>query len=138
MTTNTLNTLAARGVAVGLTTAGTLQVRSASLLTLEERAWLRANAGAIVAHLKDVTAPGQPVALSGNERWDARVALKLMADADVLVVQLGVDGRHPLVKDAGALVVSAHATHDLEALRYAVAEFVVVVRRLAGTKTDTT
>ncbi|MBN9120461.1 MAG: hypothetical protein J0I06_15115 [Planctomycetes bacterium] len=41
----------------------------------------------------------------------------------------GVDGRHPAVRGA-ALVVSAHAPHDLAIVRFMV--FVVVVRRLAA------
>lgn len=70
--------------------------------------------------------------LVGAEPCDQRVALRLIADADALLERLGVDGQHPAVASAAAMVTSAHATRDLETLRFAVAEFTVVVRRLAG------
>jgi hypothetical protein len=54
-----------------------------------------------------------------------------MFDADALVEQLGIDGRLPAVQDAAAMVTSAHAMRDMETLRLAIAEFTVVVRRLA-------
>jgi hypothetical protein len=54
-----------------------------------------------------------------------------MSDADSLVERLGIGGRHPAVRDAAAMVTSAHATRDMETLRFAVSEFTVVVRGVA-------
>jgi len=54
-----------------------------------------------------------------------------MADADALVERSGVDGRAPTIRDAAAVVFSAYLTRDMETLRYALAEFALVVRQLA-------
>jgi hypothetical protein len=86
----------------------------------------------VVAHLTDTPAAGEAVRPIGNEPWDSRVALALMDTADALVEGLGVDDRHPEVRDAAAMVTSAHATRDLETLRLAVGEFTVVARTLAS------
>lgn len=72
--------------------------------------------------------------LTGRESWNVRSAIKLMVEADVLVERLGVDGRHPEVAAAATMVVSAVATLDMETVRFAVSEFVAVVRRLASVK----
>ena len=55
-----------------------------------------------------------------------------MESADALVERLGVNGSRPEVTAAAAMVVSAHATRDMETLRFAVAEFTAIVRRLAA------
>lgn len=72
--------------------------------------------------------------LVGAEPWDQRAALRLIVDADALVEQLGVDGQHPVIVSAAAMVTNAFATRDMETLRFAVAEFTVLVRGLAGIK----
>lgn len=126
-----LNEFATRGVVVGASPTGTLQARPASLLTTEERAWLGANAGAILAHLKGAGGADTPVVPSAGEPWDRRVAIKLMEDADALVERLGVSGHHPDVRDAAARVASAYAARDLETVRLNVSEFKLLVRDLA-------
>ena len=128
--TDTLNEFRARGVVVSVSPAGKLQVRPASLLTLEERGWVIAHANEILARLTGAAA-NTDVTLSGNEPWNRRVAIKLMADADALVERLGVNGRHPDVRNAAAMVASASDTRDLETLRFAVTEFKLVVREVA-------
>jgi hypothetical protein len=60
-----------------------------------------------------------------------------MDEADRLVERLGEDGTHPEVTTAAEAVVQAHAIRDLETLRFAVAEFAVIVRRLAGEHVST-
>jgi hypothetical protein len=129
--TNKLNALAAQRIAVVASPSGTLQVRPASRLTADDREWLREHTGAILAHLRTTLVADSNITLSGNEPWDTQVALMLMRESDALVEQLGVDGRHPAVADAAAMVSSAAATHDLETLRFAVAEFTTLIRRLA-------
>ena len=129
--TSKLHTMAGRGVVVAVSPVGTLQVRPGSLLTSDERVWLRANTGAILAHLAHPGAKNAIVTLSGNEPWNLRVAIELMHEADGLIGRLGVDGRHPEVVDAAAVVSSAFATRDLETVRLAVAEFAVVVHAVA-------
>lgn len=136
--TAALIAFAERGIAVTVSPSGTLQVRPASALAPEDREWLGTNAGAILVHLEAAVAPTRTATLSGREPWDVRVALKLTTDADALVAQLGVDGRHPTVVDAAATVVSAYETHDLETIRFAVAEFVVAVRERARRTTERT
>ena len=128
---NKLDALAAQGIAVTVSASRTLQVRPGSQLDEVDREWLRAHAGAILAHLGDAFGVSINGTLSGNEPWDGRVALKLIDEADVTVERSGVDGRHPAVKDAAAMVTSAFATRDLETLRFAVSELTLVVRQLA-------
>jgi hypothetical protein len=128
---NTLSTLAGRGIAVTVSPAGKLQVRPASLLTSAEHDWFRAHVGVILAHLEKTAVGNSDVPLSGNEPWDRQVALRLTAEADALVERLGVSGQHPAIVSAAAMVVSAYATHDLETVRFAVAEFALCVRDVA-------
>ena len=112
--------------------AGGLSVAPAAALTLDDRAAIRARRDELLALLS--VPDGRPTdgpATRPGEPWNVRVALKLMADADGLVERLGVDGRHPVIVDAAALVVSAYQTHDLETVRFAVTEFVVAVRERA-------
>ncbi|MCI0703589.1 MAG: hypothetical protein L0241_21115 [Planctomycetia bacterium] len=66
--------------------------------------------------------------LTGLEPWHTPTALALMHEADGLVGELGVDGRHPAIQSAADVVVNAHATRDLKTVRFAVAEFERVVR----------
>jgi hypothetical protein len=126
-----VNVLAGRGIVVSVSPTGRLQVQPASLLTADEREWCRAQAGAILAHLAPRVVPTGNPTLTGNEPWDRQIALGLLADADALIERLGVDGRHPTVRDAAAMVASAFATRDLETVRFAVSEFAALVRRLA-------
>lgn len=130
-----LGALAGRGIAVSVAPSGLLQVRPASYLTRAERVWLRGHAGAILAHL-GATPGGRDARPSGSAPWDLGAALRLTHGADSLVGQLGVDGRHPRVQDAAAAVVGALATRDMETLRFAVAEFVAVVRELPRKQTS--
>ena len=62
------------------------------------------------------------------EPWDQPAALRLMAEADALVEKFGVDGRHPAIVDAAAMVGSAFETRDMETVRFATAEFAATVR----------
>ena len=43
-----------------------------------------------------------------------------------------MNGGRPEVTAAAAMVVSAHAMQDMETLRFAVAEFTAIIRRLAA------
>jgi hypothetical protein len=105
-------------------TAGRLSVSPASALTATDREAIRQRRDELLA------------LLSRAEPWDLPAALRLTHDADSLVGQLGVSGRHPAVADAAAAVVSALATHDMETLRFAVAEFAAVVGELARKQTS--
>jgi hypothetical protein len=78
--------------------------------------------------------PRLVAALSSGRSWDTAVAIRLMNDADALVERLGVDGNHPEVTAVAEAVVRAHATRNMGTLRFAVAEFGVVVRRLAAAR----
>jgi hypothetical protein len=111
-----------RGLALRAS-ADRLCVSPASALTESDR-------GAIRQHRDELLA-----LLSPAEPWDAEAALRLAHDADSLVGQLGVSGRHPAVADAAAMVVSALATRDMETLRFAAAEFAAVVRELTRKQT---
>ena len=126
-----LNVLAERGIVAGVSASGTLRVCGASLLTPDEQKWFRAHAGAILAHLASTAVTNSNFSLSGKESWDQSAALQMMHDADGLVERLGIDGRHPAVESAAAMVVSAFATHDLETVHFAVVEFEVAVRQVA-------
>jgi hypothetical protein len=111
--------LARRGFTVRAV-AGAISVAPASGLTPEDRQAIRDRRARLLA------------ILSPREPWDAATALRLMETADALVERLGVDARHPAVAAAAEEVGSAYATRDMETVRFAVAEFVVVVRRLAA------
>ena len=130
--TRYLGVLAARGITVAASPSRTLQARPGSLLTDDDRARLRECAGAILAHLGTPVTNAGTITLSGNEPWNSGVALKLMEEADALVERFGVDGRHPDVQLAAALVCSARAAKDMETLRLACREFEVALRRLAA------
>jgi len=127
-----LAALAFRGITLAIAPSGALHVRPASLLTGDDRAWLRIHAAPVVAHLSHAAASADITQLSGNEPWDSRVALALMRAADAMVEHLGVDGRRPEIRAAAALVGSAFAAHDLETVRFACSEFGVVVRAVAA------
>jgi len=99
--------------------AGKLSVSPASSLTDCDREAIRGRRDELLA----ILAPCEP--------WNKKAAIKLMHDADDLVGKLKVSGRHPDVVDAAAMVTSAYATRDLETLRFAIAEFLVVIHRLA-------
>jgi hypothetical protein len=99
--------------------SGRLSVSPASALTAADREAVRQRRDELLA------------LLARAEPWDLPTALRLMHDADSLVEQLGVSGRHPAVAAAAATVASALTTRDMETLRFAVAEFAAVVRELA-------
>lgn len=126
-----LNSLAARGMAVTISPSRMLQVRPGSLLTGEDRARLRVGAAAILAQLDATVATADIIAIRGSEPWNGGVARKLMDEADELVAQLGVDGRHSDIQLAAAMVCSASATRDMGTLRLACREFEVAVCKLA-------
>ena len=115
-----VDALRARGVTLSVAN-GRLEVRPASALTDPDRALIRVHVTDLLAALNPTT--GEP--------WNAAVARRLMYDADTLVGQLGVDGRHPEVTNAAARAVNVSATRDLPALRLAVARFGAIVRRIA-------
>jgi hypothetical protein len=99
--------------------AGRLAVSPAAGLTANDRDTLREHRLKLLAFLS----PAEP--------WNQEVAVRLIYDADTLVEQSGVSGRHPAVVEAAAMVTSAFALRDLETLRLAVAEFAVLIRQLA-------
>jgi hypothetical protein len=74
--------------------------------------------------------------LAPCEPWNKKAAIKLMHDADEVAGELNISGGHPDVMDAAAMVTSAYATRDLETLRFAIAEFLVLVRQLAAQGTN--
>jgi hypothetical protein len=55
--------------------------------------------------------------------------------ADGLIERLGVDGQHPAIADAAAMVTSAYRTRDMETIRFACQEFEAAVRGLAAERT---
>jgi hypothetical protein len=99
--------------------AGSISVVPASGLTPDDRRAIRENRSELLA------------ILSVAEPWDADSAQRLIDGADALVERLGVDGRHPAVAAAAGVVTSALAMRDMETVRFAVAEFIAVVRGLA-------
>ena len=111
--------LRARGFTLTIV-AGSLRVRPASTLTQDDRDAIRGGLPALIA------------ALTVGEPWDGREAIRLMSDADALVEQLGMSGRHPAIQNAAAVVSSAYATRDLETVRFACSAFAVTVRELAA------
>jgi hypothetical protein len=121
--TELIETLSKRGIVLSVT-GGRLEVRPASALTAPDRA-------AIGKRLADLIAALSPApSLSGLEPWDRAIAIQLMHDADTLVAESGLDGRHPALVAAGEVVFSAFAARDLETVRFAVAEFAVEIRRV--------
>jgi hypothetical protein len=115
---------AGRGVrlqAVG----GVLRCLSAGPLPDDLRAALATRKAELLAHLSEPR-------LKGGQPWDRRVALRLMEAADALVERLGVDGRHPAVAGAAAMITSAYVTRDVKTVRFACAEFEAVVRGLGA------
>src|SRR5262245_16678586 len=99
--------LARRGFTVRAV-AGSISVIPASRLTPGDREAIRERRAELLA----ILSPAEP--------WDQKTAIRLMSDADDLVGRLGVDGRHPEITDAAAVVTSALATRDLETVRFAV------------------
>jgi len=65
------------------------------------------------------------------ERWDQAESLRLLAGTTALAERLGVSGSHPDIHAAAAMMAGAYATRDMETVRFAFAEFVAVVRRVA-------
>ena len=106
--------------------SGRLAVSPATSLTAADRDAIYERRNELLA----ILSPGEP--------WNPGVAIRLMHDADTLVEEMGVSGRHPAIADAAATVTSAFATRDMETLRFAMSEFVSVVRRVAheGVPTD--
>jgi len=99
--------------------AGRLSVSPATALTAGDREAIRERRDELLA----VLSPAEP--------WNLATAIRLMHDADTMVEQLGVSGRHPAVADLAAMVVSAFATRDMETVRFAVTEFTTLIGRLA-------
>jgi hypothetical protein len=115
--------LSRRGITVR-PVVGRLGVSPTSTLSDEDRAAIREHRAGLLALLTPVAEP-----------WDQREALRLMFDADTLVERLRVDGRHPDIQAAAAIVSSAYETCDLKAVRFACSEFMVLVRRVADRRT---
>lgn len=69
-------------------------------------------------------APGRP------NTWGCHLAevVRLLADADRAVETFGVSGTHPEVASAAEMVTSAVLTGDVETVRFAATEFVIVVK----------
>jgi hypothetical protein len=76
--------------------------------------------------------PSEMPLLAGLEPWDRDEAIRLMAAADELPSRSGVSGTNPDILRAAVMVVSAFQTRDIGTVRFAVAEFAVEVRRVAG------
>ena len=127
-----LDALAARGIAVAVSSSGTLQVRPAALLTADDREWLRAHAGVVMAHLESI-AVSPRAALSGNEWWDSAVALALMSETDSLVAESGVPGTDPIIRAAAGRGVEAHRLRDARGVRDACRTIRERVERLTQT-----
>jgi hypothetical protein len=106
-----LATLSRRGFTVRAV-GGFISVIPASELTADDREAIRQRRDELLA----VLSPAEP--------WNLDTAIRLMDEADALVEQLSVDGRHPAIA-AAAMVSSAFATRDRETVRFAVAEFAV-------------
>ena len=70
-----------------------------------------------------------PAVGAEREPWDRDEARRLTIAADKLPSALGVSGRHPEIATGAAMVASAYATHDMETVRFTVAEFEATVRR---------
>jgi hypothetical protein len=118
---------------VALTRVGDrLKFRGLEAAVAELRPLLLGHKQALLALLRSSEKISEPVTLTGNEPWDQCEGLSLMAEADALVEWLGVYGLHPAIVDAAAMVGCAFATHDLETLRFACAEFTVTVARIAN------
>lgn len=114
---------------------GQLRVRPKALLTPADREGIRAVLPEILAALSPDDHLASPIVLPRSpvaEVWDQAEAIRLVGDADDLVAQRGVDGRLPVVVAAAATVASAYAIRDMETVRFAVAEFTVLVRQLAA------
>lgn len=101
---------------------GSLRVAPASTLTPGDREAIRGSAAALVA------------ALTPWGHGNADAPLRLMEAADGEVEWLGVDGTRPEVAAAADAVSLARSGGDSEALRFAVADFLVVVRSLAAVR----
>jgi hypothetical protein len=100
--------------------AGQLAISPASSLTQEDREVIKASRADLL------------ILLSPAEPWDAATAHRLAVDTDALVEGLNVDGRHPAIQEAAAMVVSALETRDLETVRFACSEFTVVIHELVA------
>ena len=57
---------------------------------------------------------------------------RLLVSADNLVASLSVDGAHPGISAAAAMVASAVLTGDIETVRFAVSQSLVVVKQTAA------
>jgi hypothetical protein len=129
-TTEFIDALRHRGITL-LAVKGKLFVRPSPLLTNEDRDAIRGNVMELVAAL---AAERQSALEDGVEvtsaTWDQSVALRLMFDADTLVEQLAVDGRHPEIAAAAARVCDAHLARDARTLHQALSEFEMIVRRV--------
>jgi hypothetical protein len=126
-----------QGRGLSLTVVGDqLHIHPKVLLTEGDR-------GAIRTHLREIitslaaSGPGKRSIGSTTGRptgiaWDLSEAMRLMTEADDLVSQYAIDGRHPTVLEAAAVVGSAYASQDWETFQFALAEFRVAVRAAAS------
>jgi hypothetical protein len=112
---NLIASLRARGFRLAVVD-GSLRVSPASALTPRDREAIRATLPAVLTTLGVI------------EPWDGETALRLMEEADARLERSGVDGNRPEIAAAAAVVVSAHATRDMETLRFALSEFLHAVR----------
>ena len=122
----------ARRLRVVLTCRGSrLKFSGPAAAVAELKPLLLEHKWALLALLSSPDASARPLPPAGNESWDQREALRLMAEADALVERLGVDGLHPVVADAATVVGSAFAARDLATVRFACSQFAAMVRELA-------
>jgi len=128
-TTEIIHALRCRGITL-LAVEGKLVVRPATGLTSDDRDAIRSNVPELVAALAAERQLASQVEVEvGSESWDQSAALRMLFDADTLVEQLEVDGRHPEIAAAAARVSDAFVAHDMPALRRALGEFETAVRR---------
>lgn len=129
-TTEIIRTLRRRGLTL-LAVEGKLMVRPATGLTTDDREAIRGKVPELVAALsaeRPLTPQVEVEVVS--ESWDQSAALRMLFDADTLVEQLAVDGRHPEIAAAAARVSDAHLARDARTLRRMLSEFETVVRRV--------
>jgi len=74
--------------------------------------------------------------LPGGEPWVPDTAMRLVFDADVLFEELKIDGKHPAIQKAAAMVNSAYARRDIIFLRLAIADFLSLARKTADRLTS--
>lgn len=114
-----LTALAGKGITCTPSINGKLLVQPPSLLTGEDRAWLRDHARDVMAHF------------ASNEEWNLETAVRLMHGADLAVAESGVSGRHPDIQSVVTVVYAAFTATDLRRVHLACEALRATVRRLA-------